>query len=79
VITDELGIHARPAGMLVKEASKFQSDIKVTKEEKSADAKRLFGIMALAAKKGDTLVFTAEGTDEEEAITALEYFLKENL
>jgi phosphocarrier protein len=79
VITDELGIHARPAGMLVKEASKFQSDIKVTKEEKSADAKRLFGIMVLAAKKGDTLVFTAEGTDEEEAITALEYFLKENL
>lgn len=79
VITDELGIHARPAGMLVKESSKFQSDIKVTKEEKSADAKRLFGVMTLAAKKGDTLVFTAEGTDEEEAITALEHFLKENL
>ena len=79
VITDELGIHARPAGMLVKEASKFQSDIKVTKEEKSVNAKRLFGIMALAVKKDETIVITAEGTDEEEAITALDSFLKQNL
>lgn len=79
IITDELGIHARPAGMLVKEAGKFQADIKVIKGEKSADAKRLFGIMGLAAKKGEELTITAEGADEAEAITAMEAFLKENL
>ena len=79
VITDELGIHARPAGLLVKEASKFQSDIKIKKADKEADAKRLFGIMGLAAKKRDALVITAEGVDEAEAIVAMEEFLKANL
>lgn len=79
VITDELGIHARPAGLLVKEAGKFQSDIKIAKGDKSADAKRIFGIMGLAAKKGDEIVFTAEGEDEAEAIVAIEEFLKANL
>ena len=77
IITDELGIHARPAGMLVKEAAKFQADIKVIKGEKTADAKRLFGIMGLAAKKGEELTITAEGSDEAEAIAAMEAFLKE--
>lgn len=79
VITDELGIHARPAGLLVKEAGKFQSDIKIKKGEKEADAKRIFGIMGLAAKKGDEIVLTADGADEAEAITAIEEFLKANL
>lgn len=79
VITDELGIHARPAGLLVKEAAKFQSDIKIKKGEKEADAKRIFGIMGLAAKKGDEIVLTADGTDEADAIAAIEDFLKANL
>ena len=79
VITDELGIHARPAGLLVKEAAKFQSDIKIKKGEKEADAKRIFGIMGLAAKKGDEIVLTADGADEAEAIAAIEEFLKANL
>lgn len=79
VITDELGIHARPAGLLVKEAAKFQSDIKIKKGEKEADAKRIFGIMGLAAKKDDEIVLTADGADEADAITAIEEFLKANL
>ena len=79
VITDELGIHARPAGLLVKEAAKFQSDIKIKKGEKEADAKRIFGIMGLAAKKGDEIVLTADGADEVDAIAAIEEFLKANL
>ena len=79
VITDELGIHARPAGLLVKEATKFQSDIKIKKGEKEADAKRIFGIMGLAAKKGDEIVLTADGADEADAIAAIEEFLKANL
>ena len=79
VITDELGIHARPAGLLVKEAAKFQSDIKIKNGEKEADAKRIFGIMGLAAKKGDEIVLTADGADEADAIAAIEEFLKANL
>ena len=78
-IKDELGIHARPAGLLVKEAAKFQSDIKIKKGEKEADAKRIFGIMGLAAKKGDEIVLTADGADEADAIAAIEEFLKANL
>ncbi|MBP3462101.1 MAG: HPr family phosphocarrier protein [Tyzzerella sp.] len=79
VITDELGIHARPAGLFVKEAAKFQSDIKIKKGEKEADAKRIFGIMGLAAKKDDEIVLTADGADEADAIAAIEEFLKANL
>lgn len=78
-IKDEQGIHARPAGSLVKEATRFQSDIKIKKGDKTADAKRLFTVMSLAAKKGEEIEVTAEGSDEEAAITAIELFLKGNL
>ncbi|MDD3141848.1 MAG: HPr family phosphocarrier protein [Lachnospiraceae bacterium] len=79
VITDREGIHARPAGQLVKEANKFESAIKIGKGEKSADAKRIFGVMGLAAKKDEEIFMSAEGSDEAAAIEALEVFLKENL
>lgn len=79
VITDELGIHARPAGMLVKEAAKFQSEIKIAKGEKSADAKRIFGVMGLGVKKGEEVTISANGADEAEAIAAMEEFFKANL
>lgn len=79
VITDSEGIHARPAGLLVKEAGKFQSDIKIKKGDKEADAKRIFGVMGLAVKQNDEVVMTASGADEEEAIAAIEAFMKENL
>jgi phosphocarrier protein len=78
-ITDEVGIHARPAGLLVKEAKMFTSDIKVTKGEKSADAKKLMVIMGLGVKKGDEITVSAEGEDEEEAAAKLEDFFKNNL
>ncbi len=79
ILTDENGIHARPAGMLVKEASKYTSSINIQKGEKSADAKRLFSIMSLAAKKGDELSFSISGQDESDAAESLEKFLKANL
>lgn len=79
VITDENGIHARPAGLFVKAASGFQSDIQIGKNGKTADAKRLFGVMGLGVKKQDEIVVTAEGPDEEQAAKELESFLKANL
>ncbi len=78
-ICDELGIHARPAGLLVKKASEFSSEITIYKDEKSADLKRLFAVMGLAVKKGDTIRVTVRGDDEEEAATSVESFFRNNL
>lgn len=79
VITDPEGIHARPAGALVKEAAAFTSKITIGKDGKEVDAKRIFGIMGLAAKQGQTIVLKAEGDDEDAAIEKLGTFLKGNL
>jgi len=79
VITDPEGMHARPAGLLVKEANQFVSAITIKKNEKEADAKRIFAVMGLAAKKDETIHVTADGSDEEVAISAIENFLKNNL
>lgn len=78
-IKDALGIHARPAGLLVKKAASFKSDIKIKNGEKSADAKRLFALMGLGVKQGNTIKITVSGDDEEVAAKELEDFFKENL
>lgn len=78
-ITDEQGIHARPAGELVKLTKEFTSEIKIGKEENMVDCKKIFGIMGLAAKKGDTVNFRFSGEDEEQALMAVEEFMKANL
>ena len=78
-ITDALGIHARPAGMQVKEAAKFTSSIKIAGPKKEVDAKRIMGVMSLGVKQNDTVRLTIEGADEEAAAAALEQFLKDNL
>ncbi len=79
-VTAEAGIHARPAGLLVKKAASFKSNIKILHEQRGseADLKRLMAVMALGVKKGDSIVLSVEGEDEEEAADALEAFLKEN-
>ena len=74
VLTDENGIHARPAGILVREAAKFKSSITIQKDDKKADGKRLFSLMSLAAKKGDNILVTIEGEDEEQATKMLQDF-----
>lgn len=78
-IKDEVGIHARPAGLLVNEAKKYASEITVTKAEKSAGAKKLMALMSLGVKQGETVTVTVEGADEDIAITELEKFFEENL
>lgn len=80
-IQDKTGIHARPAGLLVKAAARFDADItlKNTRNSKTADAKRLFAVMGLEAKCDDTLEISVSGTDESEASKFLEDFFKENL
>lgn len=79
VINDELGLHARPAGMLAKEAKKFSSKITITKEGKTVSATQLMMIMSLGVKKGAEVTVEADGEDEAEAIAAIQNFFKENL
>lgn len=79
VINDELGMHARPAGLLVKLAGGYQSEIVVSKDGKEANAKRIMALMGLGATKGTEITVKVEGTDEEEAAKAVEEFLKSSL
>ena len=79
VIADPLGLHARPAGLLVKAAAPYQSPVTVTAPTGKADAKRIMAVMRLAAKQGMELTVTCEGPDEEAASAGLQAFLKENL
>ena len=79
VINDPLGMHARPAGMLVKAVAPYASKITVTAPTGTADAKRLMALMRLAAKQGMELTVTVEGPDEEKAAAELQAFLTANL
>lgn len=79
IIKDELGIHARPAGNLVKLASTFSSEINIINGEKTANAKKILNVMKLAAAKGADIKVTFDGADEAEAFDAISKFLNENL
>ena len=78
VFTDPQGIHARPAGLLVKEAKKFESNISVFKGARKGNLKKIFTVMALGVKQGETIKVQVEGADEEQAASTVEAFLKEN-
>ena len=78
-VKDELGIHARPAGLLVNETKKFKSQITLEKEGKKVDASRLIAVMSLGVKKDQTVVVTIEGEDEAQALSGIQAFFKENL
>ena len=76
-IADEMGLHARPAGLLVKKAASYSSEITLAVNGNIASAKRLFTVMSLCAKKGEVLHFVIDGSDEELAAIELAAFLKE--
>ncbi len=78
-ITDELGIHARPAGLLVKKVSGFKSKVELVAPKGKADAKRLMAVMKLSVKTGETVTINVEGEDEDIAADEIEQFFKENL
>ena len=78
-IKDEIGIHARPAGLLAKKAKEFQSVVTLEKDGKTAAATKLMAIMGMGVRCGDTVNVTVEGADEETAAAAMEEFFKANL
>ena len=78
-VSDPLGIHARPAGLLAKEAKKFSSVCTITTDGQTKKLTQLMMLMSMGVKQGDTVTVTAEGTDEDEAITALQLFFESHL
>lgn len=79
IITNKLGLHARPSAMLVKEAQAFTSKITLEADGKKVDLKKLILLMNLDVSKGTEVTIIAEGLDEDAAIAKLEAFFKENL
>lgn len=76
VIKDEVGIHARPASELVKEAKKYASVITIAKGDKSAAATKLMAVMSLGVKCGEEITVTVEGEDEETAFDGIKTFME---
>ena len=79
IITGEHGLHARPAGLIVKEANRFTSDITVKNKDKSADAKKIFSLLALELRQGEVMSIIIEGEDEVGAAEALERLAQDYL
>lgn len=71
VIKNKLGLHARAAAMIVQNANKFSSEIKILKDGFEVNAKSIMGIMMLAASPGSTITVKAEGRDEELAVNSI--------
>ncbi|MGN0454948.1 MAG: HPr family phosphocarrier protein [Ruminococcus sp.] len=78
-IKDALGIHVRPAGMLVKEAKKYHSDCSITKGDQTKKLSQLMMLLSMGIKQGDTVTVTVEGDDEDAAAEALQAFFEKNL
>ena len=78
-ITDPAGIHARPAGILVKKTQPYASEITLVKGDKQANGKSMLSVMGLGARNCDEITVQAEGADEADAVAELEAFFKENL
>lgn len=78
-IQDKLGIHARPAGLLVKKAREFSSQCTLEMNGKQAELTKLFAVMGLGVTCGSAVTVSAEVADEVQAIAGLENFFKDNL
>ena len=78
-VKNEEGLHARPAGILAKEAKKYESKVTITNESgKSAEGSKLIRVMALGVKNGQNVTVTVEGPDEETTFEEVKAFFEEN-
>ncbi len=70
-VTNQAGLHTRPASMIVRTASKFRSDFYIQKDDYEINGKSIIGVMTLAAEQGSTLTLVLDGEDEKEAADAI--------
>jgi len=71
-VLNEVGLHARPATFFIQKANEFKSFITIAKDERKVNAKSLLGVLSLGITKGTTIILSADGADEETAISELE-------
>lgn len=71
LVTNQVGLHARPATFFIQKANEFKSSIWVEKEERKVNAKSLLGVLSLGITRGVNINISAEGPDEEQAVVAL--------
>lgn len=76
LVVDPVGLHARPATVAVNAASKFKSEVKITYKGRSVNMKSIMGVMSLGIPTQSEVTISAEGEDEEEAITTIEDVLR---
>jgi len=79
IVTNQLGLHARAAARFVNAATRFASQIRVTRGDRSMDGKSIMGILLLAAARGTSIVISAEGMDEAAAVEALARLVESGL
>jgi len=72
LIRNQLGLHARACALFVKTASRFKSEVMVSRDGLEVNGKSIMGVMMLAAEEGSTIVVKAVGADEGDAIAALQ-------
>ena len=77
-VTDPQGVHARPAGVLIKKIKEFQCAATISKDDKTADARKMFAVLGLGIKSGESITLTFDGADEEQAASALAQTLAEH-
>jgi len=77
VITDKIGLHARPASQLAKEASKYESSIVIVSDGKEGNLKSIMNVMAMAVKTGQEVTIKADGPDADAAIAGIEKVMKD--
>lgn len=78
VVKNQVGLHARPATFFIQKSNEFKSSIWVEKEERRVNAKSLLGVLSLGITKGTEITIITDGTDEKEAIEALEALIESN-
>ncbi len=78
IIKDPVGLHARPASVMVQEANKFESELTITSGDKSGNLKSIMSVMALGVKTEEEITISAEGADAEAALEAIKTAMAEN-
>lgn len=77
-ITNDTGLHARPASLFVAAASKFKSELFIQKDEKQVNAKSILAVLSLGISIGTEITISAQGQDEEDAVRTLEELIRSN-
>ncbi len=79
LVSNQVGLHARPATFFIQKANEFKANIWVEKDERKVNAKSLLGVLSLGITKGVNIQITAEGNDEELAVNALAELISNDL